>query len=364
MNGRYPAIVDPLFGEELSSGEMYNVLSEKTFSPRLSTAKSLYYSLRPYIPLPVRWMLQSAFRPRNVDPDWHTTSRLLIAYARRIGAGNQVHVAHVWPAPYSWALLLTHDVETSDGIKTIEKVASLEEKYGFRSSWNFVPYSYHVDAGLLSNLRARGFEIGIHDYNHDGRLYSSRQLFNQRFPLINSALKNYDSTGFRSAAMHRNLVWQQELDVEYDASTFDVDPFQPMPGGCASIWPFIVGTFVEIPYTLPQDHVLFKILNERDISVWKKKTRWLIQRRGMVCIITHPDYLAEKALFRAYEALLDFLAGMEGGWKAIPREVAKWWRRRATDQKEGISVKSANVITRPLRIAPTEDMNDLLFTEP
>ena len=116
--------------------------------------------------------------------------------------------------------------------------------------------------------------------------------------------------------------------MEYDASCFDVDPFQPMPGGAKSIWPFRAGKFIEVPYTLPQDHVLFITLAERSNAIWRKKTEWLIQQRGMACLITHPDYLLDKRLLGYYEDFLRFLRAKTGYWHGTPASLVEWWKAR------------------------------------
>lgn len=41
-------------------------------------------------------------------------------------------------------------------------------------------------------------------------------------------------------AVHHNLEWIGELDIEYDLSTFDTDPFMPQPDGVGTIFPFLV----------------------------------------------------------------------------------------------------------------------------
>jgi hypothetical protein len=38
--------------------------------------------------------------------------------------------------------------------------------------------------------------------------------------------------------MLRNLDWLHDLDVQYDASTFDTDPFEPQPDGRHTMFPF------------------------------------------------------------------------------------------------------------------------------
>ena len=128
--------------------------------------------------------------------------------------------------------------------------------------------------------------------------------------------------------VHRNLEWLQALDVEYDASCFDADPYQAMPGGVGGVWPFIAGRFVELPYTLPQDHTLFIALQERDGRIWQRKLEYLVQMRTMALLITHPDYLDSELRIDAYRQLLLKAREMPGMWHALPKEVAAWWRLR------------------------------------
>ena len=70
-------------------------------------------------------------------------------------------------------------------------------------------------------------------------LYRFRRVLQQRASIINAYLKEWGAVGFRSPAMHHNLEWLQDLDIEYDASTFDTDPFEPQPDGVGTIFPFL-----------------------------------------------------------------------------------------------------------------------------
>ena len=213
-------------------------------------------------------------------------------------------------------------------MRRIEQIADLEERLGFRSSWNIVPHKYPIDAGLLRDLQSRGFEIGIHGYNHDGKLFTSRSVFDSRVPEINAALDAFEAVGFRAPMVHRNLEWLQSLHVKYDASCFDADPYQAMPGGVGSVWPFIAGRFVELPYTLPQDHTLFIALNERDSSIWERKLDYIAQLGGIALFITHPDYLDSDLRIDAYRRLFEKAGETDGMWHALPHEVSRWWRER------------------------------------
>ena len=327
-------IVDPLFSEVVD-GPLRDILRERRYGPRLSTRNRAYYEVRPFIPLPVRHLLQHLARPRDVDPTWYVDSELLDAYAGRL-AGATRPLVDLWPGGHGFAVALTHDVETAEGFAAIEPVVALETRLGFRSSWNLVSHKYRIDDGYVASLKDRGFEIGVHGYNHDGRAYLSRGRFERRLRYVNGTAKpRFGAVGFRSPAAHRNLEWLQGLEMEYDASVFDVDPFQPMPGGTRSPWPFLAGKLVELPYTLPQDHVLFIVLREGSDRVWREKARWLMAHGGLLCLITHPDYLKDPAVMRHYTSFLEWLADQAGSWRALPREVARWWRRRAASRVEG-----------------------------
>ena len=97
-----------------------------------------------------------------------------------------------------------------------------------------------MPAGLRDWLTDRGFEVGVHDLHHDGKLYSSRDEFRLRAKRVNFYLKEWKASGFRSGFMLHNLSWLGDLEIQYDASTFDTDPFEPQPDGVNTIFPFWV----------------------------------------------------------------------------------------------------------------------------
>lgn len=231
------------------------------------------------------------------------------AWAKRVASQS----ANVWPidpwakeAPLGWAgwpqhkkftFVLTHDVEHSGGLSKVYDLMNLEEDLGFRSSFNFVPEGdYKTPDSLRQALDRRGFEVGVHDLKHDGKLYNSRHGFQKKAYKINEYLKEWNAVGFRSAFMHHNLEWLHDLNVSYDSSTFDSDVFEPQPDGVRTIFPFCCSGsrdragYVELPCTLPQDSTLFLILQERTIAIWKQKIDWIAQHGGMAMLNVHPDY--------------------------------------------------------------------------
>src|SRR5438128_12671268 len=69
-----------------------------------------------------------------------------------------------WPDGKKFAFVLTHDVEGKERIENVQALAGLEQEFGFRSSFNFIPESdYTVPPALRSWLSERGFEVGVHD---------------------------------------------------------------------------------------------------------------------------------------------------------------------------------------------------------
>jgi len=294
---------------------------------RLSRKYRAYYQLRPLVPLAARRWMQKYWQP-DVKKDWYIDDSFMRKMIDCVQRDNKITIIHPWPNGAQFAFVLTHDVETSEGLQNIEKIAKLEEDLGFRSSWNIVPHKYKIDVGLIADLKSRGFEIGIHGYNHDGKLFLSKNTFHQRAGAINAAVREYQAVGFRAPMVHRSLEWLQQLDIQYDASCFDIDPFQPMPGGVGSIWPFVCGKLVELPYTLPQDHTLFIALGERDCRIWKDKLDYIASNSGMALMLTHPDYLNTDRYLDLYRQFLLEVHQMGGYWHALPSEVAQWWRRR------------------------------------
>ncbi len=330
LPGKQSVAAEFAFGGEIAK-LLQAWLAADMNSATLDTKFRLYYSLRPLIPALARQMLQrSRNRKLTIADDWYLSkdfvSQLVEAVKADVVRGDPV-VAHPWPRDHSHSVVLTHDVETKHGFARIDRLAQLEEKAGVRSAWFIIPHKYRIDDGLIRDLRSRGHEVAIHGYNHDGRLFTSRSLFHTRALRINTAVQRFPARGFRTPMVHRQLDWMQELDVEYDASCFDIDPFQAMPGGVGGVWPFRYGKFVELPYTLPQDHTLLR-LGAFSPEIWLQKYELIRRLRGMAMLITHPDYLETSDQLDVYRSFLTEVGGDQGAWYCLPEEVLSWWRQR------------------------------------
>lgn len=255
--------------------------------------RRVYYWAKPFIPLGLRWALR------------RSRARRILARSADVWPINQDGDRKPdgwpgWPDGRRFAVVLTHDVETQAGVDKVRRLAEMEMELDFRSSFNFIPEgTYRVPAELRGWLAEHGFEVGVHDLHHDGRLYDSRQGFQKKARRINHYLAEWGASGFRSGFMLRELDWLHDLDLDYDASTFDTDPFEPQPDGCRTIFPFRVPGphgegrpgYVELPYTLPQDSTLFLLLAEKSPEIWQRKLDWIVERGGLALLNVHPDYL-------------------------------------------------------------------------
>jgi hypothetical protein len=304
--------------------------------------RSIYYWLRPFLPLPVRRRLQ---RARLSDwkkiafPRWpvdRTVERILerlLALSMTAQGIQRMPFVWFWPDSAQSCVIMTHDVETLIGRNFASKLMDLDDVAGIKSSFQIVPEGrYPVPEQLLDEIRHRGFEINIHDLNHDGLLFSSRERFLRRSARINSFGVKYRALGFRSGGLYRNTAWYAALKFSYDMSLPSVAHLDPQRGGCCSLMPFFIGKILELPLTTIQDYSLFHVLDDYSIDLWKQQLASAAEAHGLASFLVHPDYLIEKRARRAYQTLLEHLALMREGrkmWIALPGEVDRWWRERS-----------------------------------
>ncbi|HEX3976171.1 MAG TPA: polysaccharide deacetylase family protein [Solirubrobacteraceae bacterium] len=306
-------------------------------SRRRSTVFEAYYRLKPAIPRRIQLAMRRAYAHKQAArafPAWPNEPLLLDRRDEQLrqrldeSAADRLACVGFWPDHRRFACVLTHDVEGPKGVDNIERVLEVERRYGFVSSWNFVAEWYPIPEDMFDRVRAAGGEIGLHGIKHDGRMFESRERFEHDLHKMRGYFESWGAVGFRSPATHRNADWMPELGCLYDSSFPDSDPFEPQPGGCCSIFPFMMGDVVELPITLVQDHTLMEILRQDTIDLWTRKTTWIAENHGLVNLITHPDYLVDRRHLDMYERFLEFLARQADMWGALPRDVAGWWSSR------------------------------------
>jgi len=301
------------------------------------SAKNLYYRVKPYIPRSVQIQMRRVVVQQQRRKSKHV-------WPIDENAGKLPEGWRGWPDNKSFALVLTHDVDTGKGMERCASLMDIEMGLGFRSSFNFVPERYNIPPQLRRMMEKCGFEVGIHGLNHDGNMFRSRAIFEYQSFHINRYLKDWGVVGFRAPLMYHHLEWIQELDIEYDTSTFDTDPFEPQPYGVGTIFPFWVSDnngnkgYVELPYTLPQDFTLFVLMREKNIDIWKKKLDWIVDKGGMVLMNTHPDYMnfdegkSNIGLYpvKMYSEFLEHIRYHFDGkyFHALPRDLSSWFVKK------------------------------------
>jgi glycosyltransferase involved in cell wall biosynthesis len=292
----------------------------------------IYFRVKPLIPKGVRLALRRWVARRQFDR---------VQKVWPIAPGSERPPANWsgWPEGKKFAFILTHDVEGERGLSKCKRLCELEKAMGFHSSFNFIPEGpYRCQPELRNVLAKNGFEVGVHDLRHDGQLYRSREEFSKNAERINHYLHDWNASGFRSGFMLHNLNWLHDLNIEYDASTFDTDPFEPQPDSRNTIFPFWVSNgnrgYAELPYTLPQDSTLFLLLRQTQPEVWIKKVDWIAQHGGMALLNVHPDYIRfpeDEPLPHSFpvENYIRLLKHVRENydkelWHPLPREMAKF----------------------------------------
>jgi len=157
--------------------------------------REVYYFVRNILPDFVRQAVQRAYFSdwkRRRFPNWpvdFTVDRLhekLLALSMDAAGVERVPFIWFWPEGAPACLILTHDVESSEGRDFTPRLMDLDDSYGFKSSFQVIPEErYEVSQLFYRDIRDRGCEFNIHDLNHDGRLYRRREEFLRRAEKIN-----------------------------------------------------------------------------------------------------------------------------------------------------------------------------------
>lgn len=298
----------------------------------MAMINNLYYSFKPLIPRRIQICFrrilaqQKKRKQRNIWPIDESACTVPMGWSG-------------WPENKKFALVLNHDVDTQKGHDNAFELLKIEKSLGFKSTFSFVPERYRISKELLKKIKEEGFEVSVHGLKHDGKLFKTRNIFKKRARKINRYLKEWKSEGFTAPSMICELGWIHDLNIKSSTCTFDTDPFEPVPTPSKTIFPFSVkspktgDTFLEMPYTLPQDHALFIILQERNITIWKEKLKWIAQKGGMALLNTHPDYMAINAYHCGNEEYpvsyyVDFLKHLSHEyqgqfWLTLPSEMAQ-----------------------------------------
>ncbi len=293
----------------------------------------LYYFFKPFLPRGIRIFARRKRARRTIEN--YAQVWPIDEDAKGIPAGW-----NGWPDGKRFSLVLAHDVETGRGHDRCLDLLRLEKSLGYKACFNFVPERYRLSEETRKEIRDSGFEVGVHGLKHDGFLYLTENIFRKRANRINKYLDEWGSQGFHSPLMQYKKQYIAHLNIMYDQSTFDTDPFEPQATGVQTVFPYRVQvdpnrSYIELPYTLAQDHTVFIILQEDSIELWRRKVDWIVEHGGMVYLKTHPDYMtfanSRKGRYEyPVQRYLDFLHYIQTRyqdqyWHALPYQVAQFW---------------------------------------
>ena len=308
----------------------------------MSALAKAYYLIRPVLSIGVRRHLQKiylsgwdklAFPRWPLDCSVDNLFRQLMLLSLSSNGNEPIPFIWFWPEGASSCAVMTHDVETESGRDFCPELMDIDDVYGIKSSFQIIPEQrYRVNRDYLCSIRERGFEVAVHDLNHDGHLYKDRNQFVERAAKINLYGKEYGAEGFRAAVLYRKQLWYEALSFSYDMSVPNVAHLDPQRGGCCTVMPYFIGNILEIPVTTTQDYTLFYILDDYSIDLWKQQIELIMKEHGLISFIVHADYIRKPRERRIYEELLGQLAQRReenGVWITTPVEVNRWWRQRA-----------------------------------
>jgi hypothetical protein len=303
--------------------------------------RKLYYLARPFLTIAMRKHLQRLYLgdwEKIPFPHWPVDSTVesiqeqLLVLSMKSHNIRSIPFIWFWPKGALSCTAVTHDVETTAGWNFCSQLMDIDDSFGIKSAFQVVPEErYTVHQSGLDSIKARGFELNIHDLNHDGNLMTDREEFMRRVSGINHHGKKFGALGFRAAVLYRNIDWYHALDFDYDMSIPNVAHLDPQRGGCCTVFPFFNGKMIELPVTMAQDYSIFHILNDYSIDLWKQQIALIREKHGLMQMIVHPDYILGTAERRVYADLLTYLAELRDRgetWIALPAEVTAWWRLR------------------------------------
>lgn len=311
-------------------------------TPWRGLVRSAYYTVRPWLPVPLRKPLQRArlSRWKRIRfPSWPvnvTVEQILERELRELlqaQGKDSTPFIWFWPEGYDSCAMVTHDVEGPSGRNACSALMDLDDSFGVKSAFGIIPRGrYRVTPEFLQSITQRGFEVAVHDLSHDGSLFRDKASFDRQVEEINRYGRQFGARGFRGGTMYRNQEWYGALEFEYDMSVPNVAHLEPQRGGCCTVFPYFNGQLLELPLTTTQDYALFHFIGDYSTDLWRQQIALIRQQHGLITILVHPDYAGERRAREIYVELLHELVELRqrhGLWLAMPGEVNAWWRLRS-----------------------------------
>ena len=245
-----------------------------------------------------------------------------------------------WPGGKSFAIVLTHDVDTAQGQQFVPQMAEWDEAEGINSAWYVVGSYYDIDHHMLSDLESRGHEIGLHGAVHDNRLADlDSEAIRERLDSCNDFVQRHSISGFRSPSFRVSPALYDQLAGRfgYDSSVPDTDIASPwyVRRGCCTVFPYRRNGLLVIPPTLPPEDkcISLGMSIEETKQLWMDKVKNIRQQGGLVCAVIHsePHLWSGREREKLYRWLTGFLAQQEDAWITTPNRVMELYSSWNTD---------------------------------
>ena len=292
----------------------------------------------------------TAFREELLGPIEFLRSLFLASLA--IASKDPIPIIGFWRRGKSYALAVSHDVETQLGLEDgAGRLVEVEKELCIRSTWNLPTDRYPLSSQLVIALAQNG-EVGGHDTKHDGRLFFAgitdkldrvkrcreRLEFLSRRPV----------RGFRAPLLQHSRELVETLGkagYEYDSSMPSWEPLSPTslkPHGVGTVFPFLISGLVEIPVSMPQDHQLIRVGGlgvAAAVDQLLEVSRWIRKAGGACVLLVHPDYeFGQEEGRDEYLRLLTSFRSDPACDIMTLGEMARWWiyRQESYVDEEGM----------------------------
>ena len=326
----------------------YRHIVEERYLPRrgppLHARIPLPYHL---VPGPLRMALYPLVAGRATAPDasppspgWPFDGRIDTFQKRLFSGITGDDPISCWPGGARYPLLVTHDVDTKEGMRLAGRVLEDMVELGVKPCFFLVARGYAWDEGFCDAVRQAGGEIALHGDVHDNRIsYLPQDAIARRLDRCHDQLVRHGILGFRSPSLLVSDALYLALGSRFawDSSVPDTDTNTLLGPrrGCGTTFPFRRGGTVVLPTTMPADDRLL-LLGYRGLDLIEPlRRKWQQVRKigGLCHFLTHPEpHLFGRPLVRdLFKAVLKEILDAGDAWVATPSMVAERWRALESD---------------------------------
>lgn len=255
-----------------------------------------------------------------------------------------------------YVCILTHDVESAQGLKRALKLKKIEEKYDVRSAWYLPSNRYRIDTEAALELANNG-EVGAHDTKHDGKLAGiPKSKLVARFTEARRTLSEITKQtikGFRAPILQHNASILEALvdsGYFYDTSTPTWEPKHPYtmkPHGVGTVFPLTIQGLTEIPLTITQDHQMFNVLGlnkDETLKIWEEMLAGIREIGGVAVFLVHPDYELADGEMAVYEELVNSVKSDSRAKVTTPSVACEMIKEFATSEANMVGLEDCPLL--------------------